>query len=412
MSLGVPDTIVFNEKPRATAASKVRQNFLPINGRAFGPSSQVHFSLACGRKGAFLDTKSTYLKFKLKNKDATTGGTNLSLDHSAHSVINLLECYYGSTQLEYIREYASLVSVLMDTQADSDRELRNGSILEGIESSRSGTTIEPQAEQTFCIPLVSGVLGSLAERMLPVGSMTRDNLKFSITLADQNDIQHTGDASAWEIEDVQLVCEYVMINSEVARAIESMSPQGIRIPLTTFSLQSNSVATGLNSINLLLSGNFRSVKTLLTIFRLDANRGTADSKYVTDRANPIQETGTWQYDIAGFKMPQQRVVGDVESFMELQKSMHSFSSVEGHGIHNLTTWRKATDGSFLLGVDLDHFGGKSTVSESGVDISTSTCYLQAQFAAATTNALRVDTWFHADAVLYISPDGASAQTLV
>ena len=417
MSLGVPDSIVFHEKPRATAASKVRQNILPINGRVFGPSSQIHFSLPCGRKGAFLDPKATYLKFRLKSNEKTVAnggqGRNFSLDYSAHSAIHLLECYYGSTQLEYVREYGSLVAALMDTQATTDRENKNGTILEGNSgTSRTGTTISAEGDATFCVPLVSGVIGSLAEKMLPVGAMTRDNLKFSLTLADLHDIQHSAASVDWEVDNVELVCEYVMVNSEVARAIESMSPQGIRIPMTTFSLQSNSVAEGLNSVNLLLSGNFRSVKTLLSIFRLDGNRGVAANKYVSDRVNPIQDTGSWQYDIAGFKVPQQKVVGAVETFMELQKAFHSFSSVEGHGLHNGTTWGNATAGSFLIGVDLDHFGGKSTVSESGVDISTSTCYLQAQFSAATTAAIRVDTWFHADAVLYISPDGASAQTLV
>ena len=411
MSLGVPDSIVFSEKPRATAASKVRQNFLPINGRVFKGGDQVHFNIACGRRGAFLDPKATFLKFQIRNKNAA-GGANLVLDPSAHSAIHLLEAYYGSTQLEYVREYSGLVNTLMDSQQNTDRETKNGSILEGFHGTnlRTGESIGPAGTRIFCIPLLSGVVGSLAEKMLPVGSLTRDNLKLSLTLADTNDLQ-TGSA-AWDIEEVELITEYVMINPEVARAIEGMSPQGIRIPMSTFSLQSNSLATGLNSCNLLLSGNFRSVKTLITIFRPDANRNAAAAAYVTARSNPIRTTGTWQYDIAGFKVPQQRVKGSVESFMSLQHAFHSFSSVEGHGTHTKATWDATTGGSFLIAVDLDHFGGKSMVSESGVDISTSSCYLQAQFQTALAAAHRVDTWFHADAVLYISPDGASAQTLV
>ncbi len=119
----VPDNLVFTEKPRAAVATKVRQNFLPINGRTFAPSNQVHFSIACGRKGAFLDPKATFLKFNLKNKTAVNGA-DMTIDGSAHSVIHLLEVYYGSTQLEYIREYAPLVSVLMDSQASTDREIK------------------------------------------------------------------------------------------------------------------------------------------------------------------------------------------------------------------------------------------------------------------------------------------------
>ena len=97
MSSGVPNTIVYNEKPRAAAASKLMQNFLPNNGREFRSSNQVHLSIACGRKGAFLDPKVMYLKYELTNTTAGAGAaTNLSVDGSAQSVINLLEVYYGS----------------------------------------------------------------------------------------------------------------------------------------------------------------------------------------------------------------------------------------------------------------------------------------------------------------------------
>jgi len=96
MSSSVPNTIVYNEKPRAAPASKVRQNFLPINGREFGLANQVHFSIEGGRKGAFLDPKAPYLKFKLTNTAAgADAANNLIVDGSTHSVINLLEVYYG-----------------------------------------------------------------------------------------------------------------------------------------------------------------------------------------------------------------------------------------------------------------------------------------------------------------------------
>jgi len=302
----------------------------------------------------------------------------------------------------------------MDSHASSDREIKNGNILEGMHASnsRTGVNINADTSKTFCIPLVSGIIGSMAEKMLPVGAITRDNLKVSITLADTLDLIAQANPATWEISDVELVCEYVMVNDTVARALESVNPSGIRIPFTTFSLQSNSVPNGVSSVNMLLSGNFRSVKTIFTTFRLDANKNLAAAKYVTARTNPIKETGSWTYDIAGYKVPQQKVVGSVETFMELQKAFHNFNSVDGHGVHTEALWNSDNAGSFVIGVDLDHFGGKSSVSESGVDISTSSCYLQAQFKAATTSALRADTWFHADAVLFISPDGASAQTLV
>ena len=130
------------------------------------------------------------------------------------------------------------------------------------------------------------------------------------------------------------------------------------------------------------------------------------------RVNPILDDRFWTFDIAGFKVHQEKFVGSVETFMELQKAFHNFNSVDGHCIHTKALWDEATAGSFLIGVDLDPVGGKSFVSESGVDISTSSCYLQAQFEARLLAALCVDTWFYFVGVLFISPDGASAQTLV
>ena len=109
----------------------------------------------------------------------------------------------------------------------------------------------------------------------------------------------------------------------------------------------------------MLSGNFKSVKTIFSTFRLDANKNASKKKYVTARVNPIQEAGSWTFDVGGFKVPQQKVVGSVETYMELQKAFHNFNSVDGHGIHTKALWENAEAGSFLIGVDLDHFGGKS-----------------------------------------------------
>jgi hypothetical protein len=274
MSSSFPDTIVYSEKPRAASASKVRQNFLPINGREFSPINQVHFSIACSRKGAFLDPKANYIKFKLTNTTAGAGvANNLIVDGSAHSVINLLEVYYGSHQLEYSREYSALASVLMDSQASSDREFKNGNVPKGITTTRTGDDINANATgdalATYCIPLVSGIIGSLAEKMLPVGALARDNKKVSITLADHLYLlapTNVDNKQTWKVSDLGLIYEYVNIFPEVARAIEAMNPMGIHIPFTSFSLQSNVVRTGVSSAKILVSRNFKSLNTIFSTF--------------------------------------------------------------------------------------------------------------------------------------------------
>jgi hypothetical protein len=173
------------------------------------------------------------------------------------------------------------VSILMDFQATSDREVKNGNILEGIKATRTGDTIVANAvgnaSETYCIPLVCGIVRSMAKNMLPAGALARDNLKVSITLADHLDLLAQIDAAhelTWKVSDLELEC--VVISLEVARAIESIRPMGIRIAFTSCSLQSNSSPTGDSSANILLSGNFKSVNTIFYTFRLDANKNASN----------------------------------------------------------------------------------------------------------------------------------------
>jgi len=164
------------------------------------------------------------------------------------------------------------MKVLIDSQASTDRLLNNGNILEGMDdaTARLGAEIHLVESRTYCLPILPGIIGMTTERMLPVGALTRNNLKFFITLTDKLDL--TFALAAWEITDVELVCEYEMINDAVARALEAMNPNGIRIPFTAFSLQSISVPADVSSITMLLSHNFCSVKTFFTIFRLDSKK--------------------------------------------------------------------------------------------------------------------------------------------
>jgi hypothetical protein len=59
-----------------------------------------------------------------------------------------------------------------------------------------------------------------------------------------------------------------------------------------------------------------SVKTIFSTFHLDSNTKASNKKYVTAHVNPIIDDGSWTFDITGFKVPRQKVVGFVETSME------------------------------------------------------------------------------------------------
>ena len=83
----------------------------------------------------------------------------------------------------------------------------------------------------FCIPLVSGVLGTLSTKMLPLGYMAASGLTLELTLAELGEAIICSDAtSSWSIADVEFVAEVVTIDPAVDRAMRDMNPQGVYIP--------------------------------------------------------------------------------------------------------------------------------------------------------------------------------------
>eukprot|EP00873_Tetraselmis_striata_P041137 jgi/Tetstr1/461401/TSEL_006513.t1 len=338
--------------PRSVGGMKVRHNLPPINGREFSPGDTIEFSIPCGNKGEFLNTKQSYLKFKLKNEDGTN---DMTLDFSASAVIRLLECVYGSSVLEYVDQYGLLRNILSDAQSTSTNENFGSTVVEGVSAAdyRTGADIGSGTTVTFCIPLLSGVVGTLQHKYLPVGDMSRDRLRLNLTLANVNDAQVSTTACPWKVYDPEMVTEVIKLNSE-------------------------------------------------------ANIGDGTKNTLSSRANLFGDVGRWSYDCGGILYPQRPVDTNAEAYMELQKAFHALGALD-HGVINNATWT-ADAGTYIIAQDLELQHGKSSVSENGIDMSTSLIYLRAQFASGLGAAQRIDTFTHIDAVLFIDPTGM-AQTV-
>eukprot|EP00873_Tetraselmis_striata_P009639 jgi/Tetstr1/429903/TSEL_019768.t1 len=316
----------------------------------------------------------------------------MKLDFTASAVIRLLECVYGSSVLEYIDQYGLLRNILSDAQSTSTNENFGSTVVEGLseDAIRTGAEIGSGTTVTFCIPLLSGVVGTLQHKYLPVGDMSRDRLRLNLTLANVNDAQTSTAACPWKVYDPEMVTEVIKLNSEVAIAISQANSAGYRIPMTTFQNHSSSVEKDASSVNTLISTSARSLKTLLTVFRPQANIGDGTKNTLSARANLFGDVGRWSYDCGGILYPQRPVDSDAEAYMELQKAFHALGALD-HGVIDKTTWTAAA-GTYIVAQDLELQHGKSSVSENGIDMSTSLIYLRAQFASGLGAAQRIDTF--------------------
>ena len=406
---GISEALVYNPKPKAATGSKVRISQVPLNGQTFNPGDTIQISVPCGTKGQYLNTQMSYLKMRIYNGTAGAANT-MTPDYSASSFIRLLEVTYGSNVLEYISEYNVLYHTLFDSQGSPTQALFSGNILEAMHPNfnRAGVDIDgDEGYRTVCIPLLSGVLGTLQNRYVPVGDMVRNMLRLQLTLANQNDPHVSPAARDWFVKDCELVCEMVVLNSETARAISAANSGGYRIPMQTYSAHSSSLEVGTGNCNILMSGNYRSLKTLLTVFRKQSNAVDVTKKYITERFNPFGSTGRWQFNVGGIMIPQKPVDSPEEAYAELMKAFHAYGSLDNHG---LFTWSdfQAAEGTFIAAQDMETQSHKSMLSEGGVDVSSATIHFVGQFAAPLTDALRCDQFAHYDAVLFVDNTGMAS----
>jgi hypothetical protein len=101
--MSLSDSLVYSPKPSAVSSSKARWNQPAYNKSTFNPGEVIMLNIPTGRRGSFLNTRMSYLKFQLKN--TTTGTAPLAPDFNIASIFSRLEMYHGSNLLEQIMEY-------------------------------------------------------------------------------------------------------------------------------------------------------------------------------------------------------------------------------------------------------------------------------------------------------------------
>ena len=421
---GLSDGFVFAPKPSAAPASNIRVSLPPHNKDEFTRGNDtIMFNIPSGKRGQYLNTRMSYLKFDVEMKYSGPAGTTtaktlpiMGFDGGAHSLIHSLEVYHGTNMLEQIREYNTLYTLLTDMGETTNNNSQSRSISEGRGSDGKGDIITPFAcsasvlddslsarsgslnvrsqvkprviswaetgyegdefkksvfstnsidkfkanapffslpstvdgdaaatqntiigmvltgehtiTKTYCIPIVSGIVGAQMGQYLPVGSLAADlRLELGLANFDQAfvmrglftgndslttsdvlapnvldvDRLHTGSAVGtnadtsvnWQttnpisIKNVELQLEYVEVSSDVQLAIEQTTGGQYVMSYDSFSNFQNAVPRSATAFNQLIGAKFSSIKTAFTIFRDAYWQNNFRYKAVTSRVNPF-----------------------------------------------------------------------------------------------------------------------------
>ena len=159
--MSLSDSLVYVPKPSAVSGHKFRVNQPTYNKSTFNPGEVALLTIPCGRKGHYLNTRMSYLKFRLNN--TSLAADTIACDYSASSLISRIDIFHGSNLLESISEYNTLFNLWLDMTGSAEAHQHTGNILEGIDptAERTGESIAGQASRVFCAPILSGIIGTL-----------------------------------------------------------------------------------------------------------------------------------------------------------------------------------------------------------------------------------------------------------
>ena len=245
-------------KPSAPRSRAYRVSVPPNNKQVFGPTDCIYIDIPTSRPNTWYDPAQSYLKFSVQC--SATAACNaidgIYVDNTAYSFFSRLDIYNGSNLLETIAQYGGLCNTIIDTTlTESDKAGlssmigcnalntviggaagavclnpqvpgdRSGCLLSGVTGA-----INTAIPTTFCLPLMSGIVGVNASKMIPVGSLRAPISLQLYTSANDDAVMYmtAGAGCIWQIVNVEFIATYVeVIDDNFGQHFDPSIPQYI-----------------------------------------------------------------------------------------------------------------------------------------------------------------------------------------
>ena len=364
----------------------------------------------------------------LKNTDAT--GV-FRLDGSANCMINRLDVFHGSNLLETIQTYNILSSYIFDMQLSTSNKISLANIYgNDTDGDRQGVSFSAGAQRTFCLPIFSGVVGVLNDKMLPLGLLADDiRLEFTFESLASGVVTTTAFTSTppgtCQILDFQLQLTIVELSDEGENMVRS-NYQYPQMPLylhgSSWRHYVSQLPASAGQYSTLVPARFASLKQLALLPRRSVEVSSTTSYSLSSRVNPNFAQYSWR--IGSSMIPSKPVFlenstntgGYGEAYAELLKSWHNLHTlstqsclyIENYQVGDATvtncpqtavnTGANSYLNGFVIAQELESFAQRSDVLLSGMNTLSSQVFFEAQINTApagvgTTYALDFFAWY-------------------
>lgn len=440
----IPPT--FDPRPKASSVSgrSFRVSVPCSNLQSASAGQTMIFNIPCGqRRNTWLDPQQSYIRFTVKcaqpnavtastttsaligpslptSSAVTTSGnynSGLFLDHNAYCVFNTSTLYSSSNQIETIVGANLVYNYLLDTNFSYSNaisnscnygmavptvdpsEIRRGQLLAfGPSTTATATATNTNYEQnTYCVPLLSGLLGiGSSGQMVPIHAI-QDVLRLELLLEQQTQafcqLGGITPLPAYSIINASLQLCYIELAQEGMNLINQMSPAGNPqfIVGTSYGHYVNTIKSGSTGLySCLVPARLASLKSIACLPRRNTEVNSAGSYSLSSRVNPFLDY--YIFKIGGVNYPQQSVYlqnlnstgGYGEALIELKRCFSSLigtdkadlfnynnynvsiatatsTALSVTGVNLISTGTESFKNAFCIAIDTELYSSKDTI---------------------------------------------------
>jgi hypothetical protein len=349
--MSLPRGLQYVNAIQSSYARNYQSNIAPQNGMGpYGPGETIMLNIPTSRNTVLSGGDSVF-KFNLTVTNGAAANDYIRLGASgAHSIIQRIRLWHGSTLLSDIDDYSNLVAMCMAIQESGDRSHGIQTILAGTESVsivaaqmgeplhtgerlnpgvataiyNAGTGAGITAVRTYCIPLMNFL--SYSEKYCPLYAMTGSPLRVEVQLVD-NPLKAVCSAQAlttFTVSNVEYIGNFMEISDSGMEKVMMASGPQLKWVVQDWRSYSHTATINNNSeISVPVAAKFNSLRSLISSYR------TKSAGALTFYANGSHHLGLSSYTvrIGSRVVPTKAPSTHTEMFSELIRAFGSISDL-------------------------------------------------------------------------------------
>lgn len=376
------------------------------------------------RRNCFLDQTQSFMKITIKNNAAGT----INLDNSGYAVINRQDVYHQSNLCDQILNYNRIANYLLDNTLDGSQHINLSTSLGfAPDGSKAGAAIDAGEYLTVCLPMLGGVVGVNAEKMLPLFALS-DDIEVQTLLENQSLAFYSAadySATPYTLTSFELHLAYVEISDEAMAQVRQTFGQQIYIGASTWRCAPvNLESTVSGAVSSLVPARYSSLRSLHFLCSPSSDQ-VYNAYSLSSRVNPYIATAQLragatttpnkplQFINAGL------VGGFAEAYSAIQRSLHSLTSTECEGIYSIAGFNVAPAAiantpvgakntganshinSFGFAFELESVAHKNSVLVAGMNTLGTNVFLDLTISNAPTENYTLYTVHNIDTILVV-----------